>query len=103
MMAKIYQPARGATQSGQAKSGVWVLEYAQDAARAVDPLMGWTSSGDMNSQVKLSFSSQDEAVAYAQKNCIAYQVEQPQKRKPVIRPGGYGDNFAFSRKGAWTH
>lgn len=103
MLAKIFQPARTATQSGQAKTSGWVLEYALDSTRSVDPLMGWTSSGDMNSQVKLSFSSQDEAVAYAQKHGIAFQVEQPQKRKQVIRPGGYGDNFAFARKGAWTH
>ena len=103
MLAKIYQPARGATQSGQGKSNNWVLEFAQDSMRSVDPLMGWTSSGDMASQVKLSFASQDEAVVYAQKNGLAFQVEQPQKRKPVIRPGGYGDNFAFARKGAWTH
>jgi len=103
MLAKIYQPARNAMQSGQGKSKTWVLEFAQDSARKVDPLMGWTSSNDMNSQVRLTFASSKAAVAYAKENSIAYTVAQPQKRKPVIRHGGYGENFATNRRAVWTH
>ena len=103
MLAKIYQPARNAMQSGQAKTKTWVLEFAPDQARSVDPLMGWTSSSDMNSQVKLTFESCDAAVDYAKEKGIAYTVVAPQKRKPVVRSGGYGDNFATNRKTVWTH
>ena len=103
MLAKIYQPARNAMQSGQAKTKTWVLEFAPDSARKVDPLMGWTSSNDMNSQVRLTFNSSAAAVDYAKENGIAYTVTQPQKRKPVIRNGGYGENFATHRRAVWTH
>ncbi len=103
MLAKIYQPARNAMQSGQAKTKQWVLEFAPEQARSVDPLMGWSSSGDMNSQVRLTFDSKDAAIAYATKHGIAYRISQPQKRKPVVRAGGYGENFATNRRRVWTH
>ena len=103
MRAKIYQPARTAMQSGTAKTGGWVLEFAPSEAREVDPLMGWTSSGDMDSQVRLRFESRDAALAYATANCIDADVEDPKARKFTIRPRGYGENFATDRKGAWTH
>ena len=64
MTARIYRPARNAMQSGQAKDQ-WLLEYEPEAARQIEPLMGWTSSTDMRSQVKLKFDSKDEAIAYA--------------------------------------
>lgn len=103
MPARIYQPARNAMQSGQGKTKNWILEFAPDSARKVDPLMGWTSSGDMNSQVKLTFGSKEEAVAYATQNGIAFSVQEPKQRKHVIRNGGYGDNFATDRRETWTH
>jgi len=103
MRAKIYQPARNAMQSGQAKTKNWVLEFAPEEARSIDPLMGWTSSGDMNSQVKLQFDTKDEAIAYATQKGIAYQVREPKPRKQNIRTGGYGENFATNRRGVWTH
>ncbi|MBV1866226.1 MAG: ETC complex I subunit [Rhodobacteraceae bacterium] len=103
MPAKIYQPARNAMQSGQAKTKTWVLEFTQESARSVDPLMGWTGSGDMNSQVRLTFANCTAAIDYAKEHGIAYTVAQPQKRKPVIRNGGYGENFATNRRAVWTH
>lgn len=103
MRARIYKPAKTAMQSGTAKTTVWVLEFAPAAAREVDPLMGWTSSGDTQSQVRLRFGSQEAAEAYARSKGIDYDVVQPKARKPVIRPRGYGENFATDRKGAWTH
>lgn len=103
MLARIYQPARNAMQSGDAKAGTWVLEYAPDSAREVDPLMGWTSSGDMNSQVRLTFETKDAAIAYATKNGIAYQVTPTQKRAHILRKSGYGDNFSHDRRTTWTH
>ncbi|MDP1668553.1 ETC complex I subunit [Phaeovulum sp.] len=103
MRARIYQPARNAMQSGSAKTRVWVLEYAPAEAREIDPLMGWTGSGDTQAQVRLKFESREAAEAYAEANGIEATVAEPHKRKPTIRPGGYGDNFATARRTVWTH
>ncbi|MFK7744640.1 MAG: ETC complex I subunit [Roseobacter sp.] len=103
MRARIYQPAKTAMSSGMAKTHNWVLEYAPASAREVDPLMGWTSSDDTQAQVKLRFESKDAAIEYARENGIDADVLEPTKRKANIRPGGYGENFATGRRGAWTH
>ncbi|MGR3640100.1 ETC complex I subunit [Alterinioella nitratireducens] len=103
MRARIYKPARNAMTSGTAKTKTWVLEFAPAERREVDPLMGWTSSGDMNSQVKLRFDSAEAAQDYARAHGIDAIVQQPKRRKPNIRPGGYGDNFATNRRQVWTH
>ncbi|MGJ8617168.1 MAG: ETC complex I subunit [Sulfitobacter sp.] len=103
MRARIYQPARTAMSSGTAKTKAWVLEFAPSEAREVDPLMGWTSSSDTQSQIRLQFATREEAIDYAEQNGIDAQVQEPQKRKPNIRNGGYGENFATGRRGAWTH
>jgi NADH dehydrogenase len=103
MLAKIYQPARNAMQSGQAKTKTWVLEFAPASARKIDPLMGWTISNDMDSQVKLSFNARKAAVDYAKEHGIPFEVLPAHKRKPKVRPGGYGENFATNRRAVWTH
>lgn len=103
MRARIFQPARTAMSSGAAKTRHWVLEFAPASRRDIDPLMGWTSSGDMQSQVRLRFDSKDEAVDYAREHGIEADVFEPNKRKPNIRARGYAENFAVDRKGAWTH
>jgi hypothetical protein len=63
--------------------------------------MGWTSSGDMKSQIRLSFATRDEAIAYAERHGIAYQVFETQE--PARHGLSYADNFAFNRRGSWTH
>ena len=103
MPARIYQPARSTTQSGTAKSNHWVLEYVNETGRDVDPLMGWTSSADTQAQVRLRFPSKEAALDYAEEHGIEAIVTDPHKRKPNIRPGGYGENFATNRRGTWTH
>jgi NADH dehydrogenase len=103
MRARIYKPTKSAMSSGMAKTRNWVLEFLPETAREVDPLMGWTSSDDMNSQVHLSFDTAEEAMDYAKERGIDAVVLQPKGRKPNIRPGGYGENFATKRRGAWTH
>ncbi|MGV8989594.1 MAG: ETC complex I subunit [Cypionkella sp.] len=103
MRARIYQPAKTAMQSGTAKAKGWVLEFAPASAREVDPLMGWTSSDDMDSQVHLRFDTREAAEDYARERGIAFDVVDPHARRPNIRAGGYGENFATSRRGAWTH
>ena len=101
MTARIYKPAKTAMQSGQAKTREWVLEYEPEEPRVVESLMGWTSSGDMKGQLRLRFDTKEEAVAYAERHGIPYQV---QEAKPAPRHGlSYADNFAFSRRGSWTH
>lgn len=101
MTARIYKPARTAMQSGTAKTKEWLLEYEPEAARVVEPLMGWTSSTDMKSQIKLRFATKEEAVAYCEREGIPYQVMEP--KEPTRRSIAYADNFAFQRRGQWTH
>lgn len=103
MRARIYRPAKTAMSSGMAKTKQWVLEYAPASSREVDPLMGWTSSADTQSQVKLRFDSKEAALEYAQDHGIDAVVQEPKSRKANLRMGGYGENFATNRRGAWTH
>ena len=103
MPARIYKPAKTAMSSGTAKTKAWVLEYAPASAREVDPLMGWTSSTDTQSQVKMRFATKEAALDYAKEHGIDAVVTEPHSRKPNIRNGGYGENFATTRRGPWTH
>ena len=101
MSAKIYRPAKTAMQSGKAKTHIWVLEFDQEQARVIDPLMGYTGSSDMNQQVKLSFETRELAEAYAQRKGIDYRVMEP---KDATRKSlSYTDNFRYSRQQPWTH
>ena len=100
-LARIYKPAKTAMQSGQANTKEWVLDYEPAEPRQVEPLMGWTSSGDMRSQLRLRFDTKDEAIAYCERHGIAYQVSEAHER---ARHGlSYADNFATSRRTPWTH
>ncbi len=103
MTARIYRPAKSAMSSGTAKSRDWVLEYSNATGREVDPLMGWTSSSDTQTQVRMRFSSKEAALEYAEENGIDAVVTEPKTRKPNVRQRGYGENFATDRRGAWTH
>lgn len=103
MRARIYKPAKTAMSSGTAKTKHWVLEHVSETAREVDPLMGWTSSTDTQAQVKLEFDSKVAALDYAKEHGIEAVVQEPKSRGVNIRPGGYGENFATNRRGAWTH
>ena len=101
MLARIFRPARNAMQSGKANSKDWILEFEPASARVPDPLMGWTSSSDMDGEIRLAFESKDEAVAYAQRHGIAFQLFEPKEPKRIIK--AYADNFATDRKEPWTH
>ena len=100
MQVRIYQPPKTAMQSGRA-SKRWLLEHEPASARAVEPLMGWTSSADTRSQLRLWFDSKEEAVAYATRKGLMYSLEEP--RPSAVEPMGYGDNFSYTRRGRWTH
>ncbi|WP_367715151.1 ETC complex I subunit [Nitratireductor sp. GISD-1A_MAKvit] len=101
MSARIFSPAKTAMQSGKAKTGRWVLEFDPETPRKIEPLMGYTSSSDMKSQVRLTFESREEAIAYAERNGIPFRVEEP--HKPKRRQVSYAENFRYDRKTPWTH
>ena len=103
MRARIYKPSKTAMSSGLAKTKSWVLEFIQETTSEIDTLMGWTSSGDTQSQVTLKFGSKQAAIDYAREHGIDAQIFEPKQRKFNIRSGGYGENFATNRRGAWTH
>ena len=100
MTARIYLPTRNAMQSGQAKDK-WLLEYEPEKPRQIEPLMGWTSSTDMKAQIKLHFDTKEEARAYAQRNGIAYRVEEP--KTAIRKVVSYSDNFKSNRAVPWSH
>jgi hypothetical protein len=101
LRARIYQPARNVMQSGKARTKAWLLEYEPSSPRRVDPLMGWTGSTDTLSQAGLTFDSKEEAVAYAKKHGIPYDLFEP--HRPVPKPKAYADNFRYDRKVPWSH
>lgn len=90
---KIRQPAKNAMQSGRGKiKGLpWVLEYELETKRAPESVMGWVSSGDTLNQVTLRFATSDEAVAYAESQGWAYDVEPSRQR--TLKGRTYLDNF----------
>ncbi|OQM73234.1 ETC complex I subunit [Manganibacter manganicus] len=101
MSARIFSPAKTAMQSGRSKTGYWVLEFDPEQPRKIDPLMGYTSSGDMKSQIRLTFDTREEAIAYAEKNGVAYRLDEP--KEPRRRQISYADNFRYDRRTPWTH
>ena len=101
MRARIYQQPKTSMQSGQAGTHDWILDWGQSEQRQQDPLMGWFGSGDTQSEVHLRFSSKEEAIAYADRQSIPYDIELAPVR--VRRPKAYADNFRFDRRQNWTH
>ncbi len=93
MNVKIFKPGKTAMQSGRAGRKSWVLEYELSSSRQAEPLMGWTSSGDTLNQVKLQFSSAEDAVKYAADKGWNYTVQAENSRR--VKPRNYGDNFKY--------
>ena len=98
---RIYRQAKTAMQSGRANTDRWVVEFEPESRREVEPLMGWTSSADTRSQLRLRFDSREEAVAYARKHGFMYTLEEPRERR--VQPKAYADNFRVNRLLRWTH
>jgi len=88
--AKIYKPSKTAMQSGIKKFDKWVIEFIAEKP-GINPLMGWESSTDTTSELKLEFSSKDLAIEYAKKNKINYELIEPKIRKIIKK--SYADNF----------
>jgi hypothetical protein len=90
-VARISELDRRTTQSGRANAGLWLLEFERKQAQLPDPLTGWNGSGDTNTQIKLTFRSREEAIAYAERNGIAYHIV---PATPVtLKLQAYADNF----------
>ncbi len=98
---RIYQPASNAMQSGRAQTRSWIVEFEPSAAVRPNALMGWSGSNDTRRQVRLAFDSRDDAVAYAKKHGLDFQVQPPRER--IVRPKAYSDNFRAGRQDNWTH
>jgi hypothetical protein len=101
MRARIYRPARNAMQSGMARTKTWILDFAPAESTQRDPLMGWTGSGDTRQQIRMTFASEKEAIAYARREGIAFELAEPKRRRR--RAKAYADNFRFGRRELWTH
>jgi hypothetical protein len=91
MKARIFQKPKNAMQSGRAGTQRWILEFAPAEARKADPLMGWAGSGDTRRQLHIGFASQEEAVAYAERNGIDVEIAPTPVRTLKIQ--AYADNF----------
>ena len=99
--ARIYKPARSAMQSGTRRTHRWQLDFDSDEPLTLDPLMGWTSNGDMKRQISLTFPTKEDAIAYAERHGLDYRVddERPPRRHRIA----YADNFRSNRRVPWTH
>ncbi len=93
MKAVIYRPAKTAMQSGHGNSRKWVLEFDQESARRIEPLMGWTSSGDMRQQLRLSFDERIAAIDFCRKHDIPFEIRADHVRRPATK--SYAENFSF--------
>ena len=90
-VARILETSRKTTQSGRAKAGKWTLEFERQDGQRHDPLTGWTGSADTRPQVRLSFDSKDEAIAYCEKHGLDHHVI---PAPPVsLKIQAYADNF----------
>ena len=94
LKARLLCPSKHAMQAGLKKTKHWIVEFPR-AQGYVEPLMGWVGTRDTHYQQKLSFASQDEAVAYLEKHGIAYEVIQPAIAQ--IKPKRYGEHFSATR------
>ncbi len=101
--ARIYRKTKSAMQSGRFGNEDWVLDFAPGERKRLDPLTGWTGSGDTRGQVRLRFPSKEAAIAYADARGWTWQVEEPPPSRADIKPKSYSDNFRFGRNENWTH
>ena len=101
MTIKIYKPTKTSMQSGLGKTKLWLAEYISDSDNVKESLMGWNSSLDTKTQIRVFFETKEQAINWAKKNNYQYFVEEPKQRK--IKPKSYSSNFYTNRKEPWTH
>ena len=90
-VARITEEQRKTTQSGKAQAGRWTLEFERSQAQRPDPLTGWNGSGDTKTQVRLSFATKADALAYARKN--GFDVHVVPAPPVTLKIQAYADNF----------
>tara|TARA_B110000495_G_C22836766_1_gene488080 strand:- start:103 stop:408 length:306 start_codon:yes stop_codon:yes gene_type:complete len=101
MTIKIYKPSKTATQSGIGKTKKWLAEYISDEETVKDNLMGWNSSADTKTQIKVFFDTKSQAIEWAKDNDYQYFIDESKERKIKIKT--YSSNFDTNRKESWTH
>ena len=101
MTIKIYKPSKTAMQSGFGNTKKWLAEYISHEETIKDNLMGWNSSSDTKSQIKVFFDTKEQAITWAKKNNYQYYVEDPKVKRLKIK--SYSSNFDMTRKESWTH
>jgi len=101
MTIKIYKPSKTPMQSGMGKNKKWLAEYISEEETMKDNLMGWNSSLDTKSQIKVFFDSKERAIEWAKNNDYQYFVDEPKQRKVNIK--SYASNFDINKKESWTH
>lgn len=103
--ARVYSPSPSPMQAGRARAGKWLVEFEPHLKPGIDPLMGWDTSADPLQQVRMSFNSLEEALAYCRRERLATDVEMPAPHKP--KPKSYTDNFlpfdGGQPKPIWPH
>jgi hypothetical protein len=102
MSARIYMPAKTATQSGRANTGMWVFEFEREKPKRIEPLMGYTSSSETKTQVKMEFPTLEAAKEFAEREGIPYTVQKPRPPRQR-RTVSYAENFSYKRHIPWTH
>ena len=101
MTIKIYKPSKTAMQSGIGKTKQWLAEYISDEETVKDHLMGWNSSADTKTQIKVFFDTKEQAIQWAKNNNYQFVIEEPKVK--TIKPKSYASNFDMNRKEPWTH
>ena len=101
MTFKIYKPSKTAMQSGFGNTNKWLVEFISDEETYKDSLMGWNSSKDTKSQIKIFFDTKEQAIEWAKNNDHQYFVEEKKVKKIKIK--SYASNFDTNRKESWTH
>lgn len=91
MRVRIHPSTTSASQSGRAFEGGWILEGEPAGPRAPEPLMGWSSADDTDTQVRLRFVDAETATAFARARGWDYELRAPAPRR--VRPRSYADNF----------
>ena len=101
MTIKIYKPSKTAMQSGFGKTKKWLAEFISSEESVKDSLMGWNSTSDTKSQIKIFFDTKDQAIEWAKNNNYQFVIDEPKVRKVTIK--SYASNFDINRKESWTH
>ena len=92
---RIYRPAKSAMQSGTNNIHLWQIDF-DTRERWENPLIGWTSTGDPMSNLKVEFASEKEAIAHCEKMGWEYYIQKPNVSNP--KPRSYGANFAWNKR-----